>query len=222
MRHQLAVALLASAMVLVAGCAPSPVPTQAPGAATPDATTTPSAAVPPTAPTLPPSTVSPSSPEVTPNSVGFAFAAEDVLAYYGSVGYACSDASPSTEAATYTVRSCELVDEAGRTLTVGVVTEPGGATGNAFASVQAVKGEDVLDPVDALDALSGFLGAMLGSDRGGVQVEWLAGHLGDTYAETADGGLRIATYTASEGDHSTLFVELANQAYLDAPRPSGG
>ncbi|MCJ7709434.1 MAG: hypothetical protein MUQ32_01255 [Chloroflexi bacterium] len=159
---------------------------------------------------------------MTPSPVGFAFAAEDVLAYYGSVGYACSDASPSTEAATYLVRSCELVDEVGRTLTVGVVTEPGGAIGNAFASVQAVEGEDVLDPVAALDPLSGFLGAMLGSGRVGALVEWLAGHLGDTYAETSDGGLLIATYTASNEDHSTIYVELANQAYLDAPTPSGG
>ena len=222
MRHQVAAALLTSAMVLVAGCAPSPVSTPAPGAATPGETSTPTTAVPPTAPTRSSTTVPPSLPEVTPSPVGFAFAAEDVLAYYGSVGYACSDASPSTEAATYLVRSCELVDDAGRTLTVGFVTDPGGALGNAFASVQAVEGEDVLDPVDALDPLSGFLGAMLGSDRGGVQVEWLAGHVGDTYAEASDGGLRLATYTASEGDHSTLFLELANQAYLDAPTPSGG
>ncbi|MCJ7712490.1 MAG: hypothetical protein MUQ32_16840 [Chloroflexi bacterium] len=74
----------------------------------------------------------------------------------------------------------------------------------------------------ALDPLSGFLGAMLGGDRGGALLEWLAGHLGDAYAETSEGGLRIATYTASAEDHATIYVQLANQAYLDPPRPSGG
>jgi hypothetical protein len=159
---------------------------------------------------------------VTPNPVGFAFAADDVLAYYASVGYACSNASPSTEAAGYTVRTCQLIDKTGRTLTVGFVTDPSGALGNAFASVQTVNGQAVLDPVDALDPLSGFLGATLGSDRGGAQVEWLAGHAGDTYAETADGGLRLATYTGSPEDHTIIYVELANPAYLEAPRSSGG
>jgi hypothetical protein len=80
---------------------------------------------------------------------------------------------------------------------------------------------DVLDPVDAMDPLSGFLGAMLGSDRGGALVEWLAGHAGDAYAETSAGGLRIATYTPSADDHSVIYVELADQGYLAAPRPSG-
>jgi hypothetical protein len=60
---------------------------------------------------------------------------------------------------------------------------------------------------------------MLGSDRGGGLVEWLAGHAGDAYAETSDGGLRIATYTPSEDDHTTIYVELADQAYLEAPTP---
>lgn len=53
------------------------------------------------------------------------------------------------------------------------------------------------------------------------KAEWLAGHLGDTYAETSEGGLRIATYTPSDEDHTTIYVELANQTYLDAPRPGG-
>lgn len=214
--------LLALAAILVAGCAPGPTAAPASATATPISPTQASPTWTPAAAT-PSQSAGPSpSPEVTPNPVGFAFVADDVLAYYASVGYACSDASPSTKAAGYTVRTCQLVDKAGRTLTVGFVTDPGGALGNAFASVQAVAGEDVLDPVDALDPLSGFLGAMLGTDRAGAQVEWLAGHAGDAYAETSDGGLRLATYTASAEDHSIIYVELANQSYLDAPRPSGG
>jgi len=158
-------------------------------------------------------------PEVTPNPVGFAFAAEDVLAYYESAGYTCTGPSPSTEASGYTVRTCSLVDPAGRTRTVGLVTDPTGALGNAFARIEPAEGEELVEPVDALDPLSGFLGAMLGSERGGALVEWLAGHVGDAYAETADGGLRIATYTPAEDDLSAIYIELADQAYLDAPRP---
>ncbi|MHB8959063.1 MAG: hypothetical protein ACYDAN_05495 [Candidatus Limnocylindrales bacterium] len=216
-----AAALLAVASIVVAACAPGP--TTAPVSATP--TQTPPTQAPPTvtsvAVTHPPIAESPTSPEVTPNPVGFAFAADDVLAYYAGVGYSCSGGRPSTSAAGYAVRTCQLVDKPGRTLTVGFVTSTDGALGNAFASVQAAAGVDVLEPVDALDPLSGFLGAMLGGDRGGALIEWLAGHAGDAYAETSAGGLRIATYTPSADDHSVIYVELANQAYLAAPRPSG-
>jgi hypothetical protein len=217
-RNRATIALISLATVLTVGCAPGPTPSpsSATTAASPHATGT--------APSALSSVIatSPSPPEVTPNPVGFAFAADDVVAYYASVGYVCGEPSSSTEAAGYIVRTCERVDSAGRTVTVGLVTDPKGALANAFASVHAAEGEAVLDPVDSMDALSGFLGATLGSDRGGAMVEWLAGHAGDAYAETSDGGLRIATYTPSEGDHTAIFVELANQAYLDAPRPSGG
>ncbi len=192
--------------------------TQAPPSAT--SATTPAAST-PAAATPQASAARSASPEVSPNPVGFAFAAEDVLAYYAGVSYACSDGRPSTEAVGYMVRTCERVNPTGRMLTAGFVTGPDGALGNAFASVRASESEDVLDPIAALDPLSGFMGAMLGSDRGGAQVEWLAAHIGDVFAETSDGGLRIATYTASEQDHSVIYVELANQAYLAAPRPSG-
>lgn len=166
-----------------------------------------------------PSVASESPPEVTPNPVGFAFAADDVLAYYAGVGYECTAPSPSTQAAGYEVRTCQRTDSAGRTLTVGLVTDPAGALGNAFASVKAVEGEAVLESVAAMDPLSGFLGAMLGSERGGDLVEWLAGHAGDAYAQTSEGGLKIATYTPSANDHTAIYVELASQAYMEAPRP---
>lgn len=158
-------------------------------------------------------------PEVTPRPVGFAFDADDVLAYYESAGYACAAPSPSTQASGYTVRTCSQVDTAGRTRTIGLVTDANGVLGNAFASVEAAEGELLVEPVDALDPLSGFLGAMLGSERAGGLVEWLAAHAGDAYAETSDGGLRIATYTPEEDDLSAIYVELADQAYLEAPPP---
>lgn len=217
MRNRATVVLVSLATVLAVGCAPVATPS-------PSSATTASPHATGTAPSASSSVIatSPSPAEVTPNPVGFAFAADAVAAYYASAGYVCSEPRSSTEAAGYIVRTCERVDPAGRTVTIGLVTDPTGALGNAFASVHAVKGEAVLDPVDSLDALSGFLGATLGSDRGGALVEWLAGHAGDAYVETSDGRLRIATYTPSEDDHTAIFVELANQAYLDAPRPSGG
>lgn len=215
------VAAVALFAFLVAGCAVTP--STAPATLAPPTQPPPTPAVSPSvAPSSSPSVAPSASTEVTPNPTGFAFASDAVLAYYAGVGYACSDATPSTEATGYTVRSCELIDPAGRTLTVGLVTDAGGDLGDAWASVRATADEDVLDPVDALDPLSGFLGAMLGSDRGGALVTWLAGHLGDAYAETSDGGLRIATYTPSPDDHSEIYLELANQAYLAAPRPSAG
>jgi hypothetical protein len=213
-RDQLILAVLGAIAALAIACSPNPVPTS---------TAAPGDSPPATEPVAPEASVAPGAPTetavVTPNPVGFAFAADDVLAYYESAGYACTGSSPSTEASGYTVRTCSLVDPAGRTRTVGLVTDPNGALGNAFASVEPAEGEELVEPVDALDPLSGFLGAMLGSERGGALVEWLAGHAGDAYAETSDGGLRIATYTPAEDDLSAIYVELADQAYLDAPRP---
>jgi hypothetical protein len=211
-RHRPIIAVLLAIAPLTTACSPNPVQSSIPApGATSQTTAAPAASPAPGAPT--------ETAVVTPNPVGFAFAADDVLAYYESAGYACTGPSPSTEASGYSVRTCSLVDSAGRTRTVGFVTDPNGALGNAFASVQAADDEVLVEPVDALDPLSGFLGAMLGSERGGALVEWLAGHAGDAYAETSDGGLRIATYTPEEGDLSAIYVELADQAYLDAPRP---
>jgi hypothetical protein len=218
MQSRTVIAPLLLAAVLVTACAPGPTapPSNEAPRPTQQAVETDGSA--PAQPSGSPTR----SPEVTPNPIGFAFDAEALVDYYESVGYECSEGRPSTEAAGYLVRTCQRLDPAGRTLTIGLVTDATGALGNAFAGVQAVEGEPVLDPVEALDPLSGFLGAMLGSDRNAGVVEWLAGHAGDAYAETSEGGLRIATYTPAEDDHTTILVELANQAYLDAPQPSGG
>jgi hypothetical protein len=212
-RHRLVIAALSAFATLVIACSPNPVPSSTLGPrASPSSTE-------PAAPRSSQAAAPTETAVVTPNLVGFAFAADDVLAYYESAGYTCSGPSPSTEAFAYTVRTCSLVDPEGRTRTVGLVTDPSGVLGNAFASVEPAEGEELIEPVDALDPLAGFLGAMLGSERGGALVEWLAGHVGDAYAETSDGGLRIATYTPGEADLSAIYVELADQAYLDAPRP---
>jgi hypothetical protein len=151
---------------------------------------------------------------------GFAFSADGVLGYYQGLGYTCSATQPSTTAAGDTYRSCQSQDATGRILVIGIVTDPTGALADAFASVQGTAQETILDPSDALAPLSAFLGAMLGEDRGSSLLMWLAGHLGDDYAQTTSADLAVATYTASATDHSRLYVEVANQAYLEAPTPS--
>jgi hypothetical protein len=103
---------------------------------------------------------------------------------------------------------------------IGLVTGPDSGLANAFASVRGRETEAILAPIDALDPLSGFLGATLGSERGSALLTWLASHLGDTYAETASEPVKVATYTESAEDHSALYVELANRAYLDAVPPA--
>ena len=60
---------------------------------------------------------------------------------------------------------------------------------------------------------------MLGETLGTGRLPWLAVHVGDDHATEPLGELTIATYTTSPDDHSTLFLEIANQAYLDAPTP---
>lgn len=160
---------------------------------------------------------SPASATPTPDATGFAFSVEAVVGYYESQGYECGAVQPSTTAAGYSYRSCQSEDADGRTHVIGLVTDPDGELADGFASVQGNAQATILAPTDALDRLSGFLGATLGEERGADLLMWLAGHLGDDYAETTSGALRVATYIESDGDHSKLYVEVANQAYLDAP-----
>jgi hypothetical protein len=164
----------------------------------------------------------PAGPTGGPTAVqtGFAFPADDIIAFYQSRGYDCVAPRPSEKAAGYAYRACAQVDANGRSLVVGVVTDPDGVLADAYASVQGKAGEDFLEPVDALDSLAGFLGVTLGEDRATDALTWLAEHLGDDYAETAVGPITLATYTPTPDDHSRLFVELANQAYLKASPPA--
>ena len=207
---------LVAAALLLAACgstavSPSPAATPAPVTASPS----------PTTPALPSVSAPPTSASPTPNITGFAFSAEDITAYYETRGYICTASQPSAIAADHTVRSCEATDDAGRTRVIGLVTDPEGGLANGFASVKGTDTETILAPIDALDPLAGFLGAMLGEEQAATILTWLASHLGDTYAETTSGPIKVATYTASEDDHSTLYVEVANQTYLDAsPAPS--
>jgi hypothetical protein len=151
--------------------------------------------------------------------VPFAFPAESVIGFYAGEGMRCAAPVRSTKAAGWTVTTCQGADAAGRPIAVGVVTDPAGRLGNGFASVTALPGADLLEPADALDMLSGFLGAMLGAAAATDLLPWLADHLGDAYATTTFGGGTIATYTESADDPTRIYVEVAGPTYLAAPAP---
>jgi len=155
----------------------------------------------------------------TPAPSGFGFSVEAVIAYYEGQGFTCDEIQPSATAAGYFFRGCQMVVAGGRTLALGFVTDPSGDLADGYASVQGRANEAILDPTVALDHLSGFLGAMLGDARGSSLLEWLAGHLGDAYAQTTIDVLVVATYTESATDHSRLYLEIANQDYVNAPAP---
>jgi hypothetical protein len=142
-----------------------------------------------------------------------------VIAFYEGEGLTCTGTTPSTKAAGWSVQTCQGTDAVGRPIAVGVVTDPAGRLGDGFASVTALPSEDILQSTDALEMLSGFLGAMLGDAPATDLLPWLAGHLGDTYAETTLGGGKIATYSESADDPTRIYVEVAGPDYLAAPAP---
>jgi len=149
----------------------------------------------------------------------FAFPGDLVIEFYEGEGLICSGAVPSTKAAGWSVRTCDGTDPAGRPIAAGVVTDAAGLLGNGFASVTSLPGEDFLDPSDALDMLTGCLGAMLGDAAATDRLPWLADHLGDVYAETTIGDGKIATYTESADDATRIYIEVAGPKYLLAPLP---
>ena len=204
------------AAIAIAGC--SPTPSTAPGA-TSIATAGSSRPAPTTSV---PAATDVQSSSIAPSAApsGFAFLAEDVIAYYRSIGYTCAAPHPSTQAAGYTLTPCELTEPNGRTRLVGIVTDAEGRLGNGYAGVWSAPGETYLDPDDALDPLAAFLGTMLGAEAGGDAAVWLREHLGASYVETTLGSMSVATYTGTDDDPSELYVEVADRAYLEAsPAP---
>jgi hypothetical protein len=213
--------LTVSLAVALAGCgstgAPSTAAPPATGGASPAGSgSTAPTAIAPSAPGSSPSAGPPASPFA---DVPFAFSADAVLAFYEGEDLSCAPAVPSTKAAGWMVRTCQGMDDAGRPIAIGVVTDPAGRLGDGFASVTALPGEDVLEPTDALDTLAGFLGAMLGDAAATDLLPWLAGHLGDAYAETAVGGGKVATFLETEDDPTRIDLEVAGPSYLAAPAP---
>jgi hypothetical protein len=203
-----------AAVLIVVACAPrdvsSPVPTVTVATMSPPPTSNAHSASP--SPVVPPPTSSPAAGV-------FAFPADAVLAFYDGAGLSCRDPEPSTKAAGWTAQTCDGMDEAGRLVVVGVVTDPDGVLGDGYASVTALPTEELLQPSDALDHLSGFLGAMLGNEAATELLPWLAGHLGDPYSATTRDEATIATYTESADDATRIYLEVAGPAYLAAPAP---
>lgn len=202
-----------AASLVLAGCGSS-LATSAPPTA--DIPATPIATSPNDSP--PPS----QAPLQSPAATGFfAFAAEDIAAYYVTQGFTCLPPTPSTKAAGFLYTGCQKVDTTGRTLVVGLVTQPNGALASGFASVSVAPDETVVEPADALDHLSRFLGATMGGEPGATAALWMTEHLGLAYEQTTFGPIAIATYTQGTDDASRIFVEVADPAYLEAPAPSG-
>ncbi len=210
--------LAAVAILVVAGCGTSVEPTTADGQSS-----LPTMAIPTSiaqTPTAAAGSSAPASAAASPFAdVPFAFPADSVVGFYEGEGLTCAAPVPSRKAAGWTVTTCQGADAAGRPIAVGVVTDPAGRLGNGFASVTALPDAELLEPTDALDMLSGFLGAMLGDAAASDLLPWLAGHLGDEYATTSFGGGTIATYTESADDPTRIYVEVAGPAYLAAPAP---
>jgi hypothetical protein len=184
-----------------------PVPTQPVSTALPARSIAPSSS-------LTPSTLPTASP-------GFVFDPESIVGYYQSIGYACTERRPSATAAGHEFQSCQLVDADGRTRTLGIVTDPADNVADASFTIRGADGEAVLDPAAVLDPFGAFLGAFLGEDQGTALLPWLAAHLGDAESRTTLGQLTVATYTEAPADHTTLTLEVASQAYIDSPAPSG-
>ena len=217
------------AAVLVAACGGTlmtPMPTVAPTTA-PAATSTDTAAsaTPGTTAAAPETTfVVPSiaaSPDTSGNG-GYAFAARDVMAYYTNVGFTCAAPTASTQATGYQVTRCVKDDSATGTSTlVGLVTDPSGILGDAFAGYVNTSGTAQPALTAAAPPLLTFLGAMLGETAGTEAGNWLVQHLGEQSAQTMVGAMTVVAYTTADSTSSSagLWTEVANQAFLDAPTP---
>jgi hypothetical protein len=209
-------ALAVVIVVVLGGCAPS-VP--GPSSSTASASAEPAGSAPSGATAT---RVEPSSPRPTPSptfTTGFAFGADAVLGFYEQEGFTCGDPGPSPDAEGWTVQACTKRDDAGRQLRVAVVRDSEGRLGDGFASVTAADGEDFLNPEDALDHLSGFLGAMLGEERASGLLEWLAGSMGNPREEATVEDLRVSSYLRPDDDPRTIWLEVAGPDYLAAAGP---
>jgi hypothetical protein len=159
-------------------------------------------------------------PASFPSTGPFPFAAGAITGFYEGEGLTCNPPTSSTTAVGWTVTTCAGANQAGRPLAIGVITDADGELGAGFATVTALADEELLEPTDALDSLSGFVGAMLGEEEATATLPWLAGHLGDAYAETTIGDITVATYIESPDDPTRIYVEVDGPDYLAAPAPS--
>ncbi len=207
-------AIVASTAILVAACggasAPSATPTQAPETATPAATPSPTP-TPTPAPTPSPAPVPTPSP--APATTAFAFAPADVIAYYEGIGFACDEPAP---AATFLVQQCFKKAKKSPTAMVSIAwsgQDP--LTHYGYGGYYNVDGAKKPAKADAFEHLGGLIGALLGSDDGGLVGQWVIENFGDDVSDVYN-GLNIYTYTRDEDPGSGYFVEIATQDFLDA------
>jgi hypothetical protein len=196
----------------------SPVDSSTPAPATPTAAASSAA----------PASVDPSQdvPTSVPGSIdpsangGFAFKASDVMDYYKSVGFTCADPTASTQAKGYQVYRCTTTDSAKQLTTiVGIVVDPSGVTGDAFAGVLDANGKTMPSNTDASTPLLKFMGAMLGETAGTQAGIWLVSHMGEKQAQSTVGDMVVATYTENDANGVGIYGEVANKAFMDAPVP---
>jgi len=227
-----------AAAVGLAACGATGSGTAAPSAQAPTpapVATTPSAATPnpipsPTMETTPVTTPSPTpgsnaSPSEAPASApadlgGFGYPPGDVLDYYVGQGFVCEDPKPSSQAAGYTQVRCLKAGEGNApTAIIALVVSDEGVTGDAFAGYVTPAGTKGPEAKAAYEHLAGFLGAMLGTDAGTEAATWLAQNLGKENAQTRVGEIVVGTYPEDDAGGVGSYVELANQAFMDAPVP---
>jgi hypothetical protein len=208
-------ALATSAAFLVAACggaaSPSAAPTQAPASATIAPTPTPSPTPEPTPSPTPEPTPSP-----TPVSTGFAFAPDDVIAYYQGIGFECTD--PAVAAAGFTVQQCLKTAKKAPTSMISIGwSDEDQLIHYGYGGYYNADGAKKPDKADAFQHLDGLIGALLGEADGVPVGQWVIANFGDDVGNVYN-GLDVYTYTLAENPGSGYFIEIATQDFLDAIR----
>ncbi|MCJ7709466.1 MAG: hypothetical protein MUQ32_01420 [Chloroflexi bacterium] len=215
--------IIGLAAVVLAACggaaAPSPESTLSLTTAVP-LTATPVPAMPEPTPKV---TEAPTAAPVTPDpgsNGGFAYPASEVIGYYAGLGFECMAPEASTQATGYTIQRCTRAAQADDQVhVVAIVTGPDGVPGDAIAAVIANDGVTMPTPAQSLDHLSRFVGVMLGGEMGMDPSVWLVKNLGAESEQTTAGDLAVTTYRVNDDTGAGLFLEMANQGFLDAATP---
>ncbi len=224
-----AVLLLAGAFA-IAGCGASGSGSAAPSAQAPSAqapTPQPASATPaPTATTAPTEATTPAPTDAPASATtgdlgGFAFPPGDVLDYHTSAeqGFVCKDPQPSNVAAGHTTIRCLKSEDSGAVAMVSIVVDANGTTADAFGGYITAAGTEGPDPKAAAMHLGGFVARMLGTDVGADAATWAATNLDAVDLVKKFGGITAIIYQEDDEGGVGHYVEVANDAYLNAPAP---
>jgi hypothetical protein len=145
---------------------------------------------------------------------------EDIRAYYESEGFDCQDQTPSSQAQGWLAARClSNPDPNGLTTVIGLVVDPDGVLGDAFAGVVAPADQDMPQATDLISPLAFLAGATLGELASEEAATWLAANLGSEMAQTQVNGNTVATYTQDDENGVGAYIEIATPAFMDAPAP---